>query len=333
MTKTAEDVRKDLEKRRKKSKKGGKGDWVKILEGDTYIRIGPPWKHHGEVWKDALFHGKYPNELGCAENEKDKHGKTRRCPVESAKEELKGERSGSSKKLWGILFQRSKGLWNVLEAKTKRSSSGSIKVRGYEDSKFKILRLSSKWHQALLEIFADEDYRKKDILGVAHPKYGRLIRVRRTGTDMDTNYSFKAMEKEEPIAESSKEREKLLGTLVNLDKFAQAASDEELETFLRRSKRESKKSGSSSSSESYSGSGSTSESDSGSSSSSASSSNSSSSASASNSNSSGSNSNSSSDSGSGSVSSSASASSSDSGDDLEAQYKQLKKKMKANKKH
>lgn len=313
MTKTAKEVEHDLEKRReKKGGGGGKHDWLGAFPvGTTFIRIGPPWKDKGEVWKDVLFHGHYPKKKYCRQMEKDKHHKTLHCPVEDAREELRGEKSKYSKKLWGLLSQKGEGLWNVLVAKTEHDKPREYK---FKTDHFQILRLSSKWHMGLLEIFSDEDYRKRHILGVVHPKYGRLIRVKRTGKEMeDTNYTFKAMD-ESKLAESSKAREKLLKTLNDLDEVVKIASSEELDTYVRHAKKKAKKlakhSGSSSGSMSESGS------------------NSSSSGSGSNSTS-GSGSASSSSSGSSSGSSS-SESGSDSGD-LEAQYKQMKQKMKERK--
>jgi hypothetical protein len=312
VTKTAKEVEQDLEHRREKKGGGGKHDWLGAFPvGTTFIRIGPPWKDKGEVWKDVLFHGHYPKKKYCKQMEKDKHGKTLHCPVEDAKKELKGEKSKYSRKLWGLLSQKGEGLWNVLVAKTKDDEPRKYK---YKTDHFQILRLSSKWHEMLLEVFADEDYRKKHILGVSHAKYGRLIRVKRRGKEMDdTSYSFKAMD-ESRLADSSEDREKLLKTLNDLDDVVKVASTEELETYVRHAKKKAKHMAKHSSS-SGSGSGSESESGSGSGSGSASSA-----------------SGSGSGSGSSSGSSSGSGSSSDSGD-LEKQYKEMKKKMKDRGKH
>lgn len=171
--------------------------------------------------------------------------------------DLKGDRSVRAKKLWGLLVKKNEGLWNILVAKVKKSSKGEYRVKGYEGKKFQILRLSSKWHNLLLDIFSDEDYRRKSILGVTHAKYGRLIRLNRVGEELDTTYTFKALDRETPIFDSSTKRKAVLKTLVDFDSMVSGSSDEELETFVHRSERlakkmehEEKKSGSSSSSES-----------------------------------------------------------------------------------
>lgn len=236
MTMTAKQVAAERERRARG--KGGKADWVKI-KPDTvvYLRIGPPWKKEGEVWKDCYFHGYYPKKVYCANNDIDEDtGKKRKCSVERRLLKLKGEKSKSSKKLWSLLNQKCEGLWNVLVVKKYRKlSNGKIIVKAYEDNRFKILRLAGKWHNLLLDVFSDEDLRKKSILGVTHPRYGRLVKVKRVGSDADdTNYSFDAVDRESPISKNKAKRLKLLGTLVNLDRIVQGSSDEELQAYVRR---------------------------------------------------------------------------------------------------
>jgi hypothetical protein len=233
LTKTAEEVREELAKRKKKR---GDKPWTNFDPGEWYVRIGPPWMKEGEVWKDVLFHGTFKDKVYCGKNDIDeKTGKPGKCKACKRWDEVKKERTAISKILFGLLRQRSESLWNVLRAKVKKSSDGTIKVRKYEDSQFKILRLSAKWHNLLLEVFSDDDYRRKSVLGVAHPKYGRLIRVKREGKGRDdTDYHFKVMEKESPISEDRDKRHKLLGTLNNLDEIVSASSSEEIETFVHK---------------------------------------------------------------------------------------------------
>jgi hypothetical protein len=244
MTMTAKEVARERERRAKK-RGGGKHDWVKIAADTTeYLRIGPPWKKDGEVWKDCYFHGYFKNKVYCAHNDIDSEtGKTRRCVVDRRLIKLKGDKSKMAKKLWGLINQKSEGLWNVLVVKRKKVlSNGKIIVRSYEGNKFKILRLSAKWHNLLLDIFSDEDYRTKSNLGVTHPKYGRLIKVRRTGADRDdTNYSFQAVERVSPIFKSIAKRKKVLKSLNDLDELVRGSSEEELETFLSRMVKKAKK--------------------------------------------------------------------------------------------
>lgn len=242
MTKTAEEVRSELEKRKKKSK-GGKRPWIGIDEGETYIRIGPPWTKDGEVWKDVFYHGGFKDKVYCGKNDVDeKTGKPGKCKACKEWEEVKRERSAVAKELFSLLRQKSESIWNVLVAKVKKRDDGSIKIRKYEDNQFKLLRFSTKWQNMLLEIFSDDDYRKKSILGVAHPKYGRLIRVKRTGKGMDdTDYHFKVIEKETRISESDSERHKLLKTLNDLDEIVSASSPEEIETFVHKMKKKAKR--------------------------------------------------------------------------------------------
>jgi hypothetical protein len=240
VTKTAEDVRKELEKRKKKR---GKRPWIGMEVGTTYIRVGPPWEKEGEIWKDVLFHGDFNNKVYCAQNDLDeKTGKPTPCIVCEAWNKYRKERTPVAKQLYTLLRQKSESIWNVLIAKVKKSDDGSIKVRGYEDDQFKLLRLSAKWHNLLLEIFSDEDYRKNSILGVADKRTGRLIRVKREGKGRDdTDYHFKAMEQETPISSDKEQREALIKTLNNLDEIVSGSSKEELETFVAKMKKKARR--------------------------------------------------------------------------------------------
>jgi len=230
----------DVAKRRQeylKGLEGTKGDWFKLEGGQTAtLRIGPPWATGAEIWKDVFFHGRYPNKAYCGMNDLDPTtGKRRRCLVCVELHSLKGKKDPVSKKLYGLINQRSEGLWNVLVAKTTQDEAGRTKIVGVIP-KFKIMRLAGQWHNELLDIFAEEDFRAKHILGVAHPLVGRFIRVRRTGTGMqDTEYKFRALD-ESPLAPTKELRLALLKTLNNLDKLVMGASDEELTAFLRGAK-------------------------------------------------------------------------------------------------
>lgn len=241
MTKTAAEIRDELSKRKKK---GGKTPWTSIGEGETYIRLGPPWRKHGEkeVWKDVLFHGGFKDKIYCGKNDVDeKTGKAGKCRACKEFEKTKKDRSAVSKALFGLLRQRSENIYNVLVAKVKRDDDGNIKVRKYVDNQFKVLRLSGKWHNMILEIYADEDYRK-ETLGPADPKRGMLIRVKREGKGRDdTDYHFKVIEKPTPISKDDHERHKLLKTLNDLDKIVYASSSEEIDTFVHKMKKKAKR--------------------------------------------------------------------------------------------
>ena len=236
MTKSAEDVKRELERNKKKGR-GGKHGWFKLKEDDTkYIRIGPPWEKDGEMWKEILYHGGYKEKVYCRKNDKDEEGKPRKCAACKRLAELKSDRSTFGKKLWSLIKQRSETLWNVAEAiKIKKKSNGKVIVIKYRDGKFQIMRLSTKWNNKLLEIFADEDYRRKSILGVTHSKFGRLIKASRTGSGRDdTDYSFRAVDHETPILIDDEKRKKILKTLIDLDELVHGSSKEEIDTFVRR---------------------------------------------------------------------------------------------------
>lgn len=242
MTKTAAEIRDDLKKRRTKR---GKNSWYKVKPGTkTYLRIGPPWKPNGEFWKDVLFHGRYGNKVYCRRNDVDeKTGKKKKCPVCVRVAELKTDRSPFGKKLWTLIKQNSEGLWNVLAAeKFKKTESGKIIVRKYEQDKFQILRLSPKWQNIMMDIFADEDYRTKHIQGVTHSKYGRLIKAGREGSGRDdTVYTFVPVDHESAIFKEKEDRQKILKTLIDLDAVVRGSSQEECEAFLEKAEKKAKK--------------------------------------------------------------------------------------------
>jgi len=241
MTKTASEIRKEL---RERTRKKGKVDWFGI-KGDTtvYLRFCPPWKKNGDFWKDVLFHGGFKDKVYCRKNDMNEETeKPKSCLICKRVVELKNDRSTRGKKLWSLIRQKNESLWNVLVAKIRRRDDGSIKVIRYRDNHAKVLRLSSKWHNALLEIFADEDLRAKSILGVTHPKYGRLVKAKRSGTGRDdTNYTFLPTDKMMPIFPEKSKRMKILKTVVNLDKMVHASSKEELEAFLEKMERRARK--------------------------------------------------------------------------------------------
>ena len=238
MTMSAQEVakyRKGLKGERKT------GSWWSLKareDGGTriaYLRIGKPWKPDGEIWKDVVFHqGGFKEKVYCAHNDVDKNtGKPRKCPVCRRLKKLKLEdRTAYSKKLFSYLIPKSEAIWNILVAKTVTTESGKVIVKGYEDRQFKILRLSKKWHLELVELFAEPEYRAEHVLGLADPKYGFLIRMKREGKELDTQYQFKVTGKSAPIYESKEKRVIVGKTLNDLDKMIKGSSDEELKAFV-----------------------------------------------------------------------------------------------------
>lgn len=241
MTMTPVEIRKLREENiKKQSSKGGGDRWFQVKEGTHVVRIGPPWKKGGEFWKDRFFHGRYKTKVYCAKNDVDEDtGKRRKCLVCRRVKELRHDKSESAKKLYGLIKQNSDALWNVLIAKTK-IKEGKLTVIG-TDKKFRIMQLSPSWHNELLDIFGDPEYRENSVLGVTDSKTGRFIRIERIGSGRDdTEYKFKVMKNESPIADSKAERLELLGTRINLDEIVEGSSDEELKAFLRRMEKKAK---------------------------------------------------------------------------------------------
>lgn len=247
MTKTPQEIREELDKRRAESKGGGKDKWFSLgADSKVLIRVGRPWKKDGEFWKDVYYHGSFKDKVYCKKNDIDPEtGKPKRCRVCDRVKELKTDRSTFGKKLWTLINQRSESLWNVLiVGKKKIDDEGRITPLRYVDNKYKIWRLSSKWRDMLMDIFADEDYKisAKSILGITHPKRGRLIKVRRTGKGRDdTSYTFTPEGFMTPISKSEEKREKIQETLNDLDAMVKGSSKEELIAFLAKAEKEAKR--------------------------------------------------------------------------------------------
>lgn len=241
MTMTPEQIRQLREENiKKQSSKGGGDKWFQVKEGTHVVRIGPPWKKDGEFWKDRFFHGRYKNKVYCAKNDFDEEtGKRRKCLVCRRVKELRHDKSESAKKLYGLIKQNADALWNVLIAKAK-VKDGKLMVVGTE-KKFRIMQLSPSWHNELLDIFGDPEYRENSVNGVADLKTGRFIRIERIGSGRDdTEYKFKVMKNASPIADSKSERLELKETLIDLDGIVEGSSDEELKAFLRRMEKKAK---------------------------------------------------------------------------------------------
>ena len=246
MTKTPQEIREELDKRRSE-RSGGKEKWFSVGPDSKWLlRIGRPWKKNGEFWKDVFFHGSFKDKVYCRKNDIDPEtGKPKRCKVCNRVKELKTDRSTRGKKLWSLINQRSESLWNVLVVKKKKvDDEGRIQPTAYVDSRYKVWRLSSKWRDMLMDIFADEDYKNsaKSILGITHPSRGRLIKVRRTGKGRDdTSYTFTPEGFMTPILKDQEKREKIQATLNDLDKEVHGSSNEELEAFLAKAEKEARR--------------------------------------------------------------------------------------------
>jgi hypothetical protein len=243
MTKTAAEIRQEIEKRSRSG--GGKGSWFSMKPGDKkYLRLGRPWRKNGDFWKDVFIHGYFKDKVFCRSNEKNPAtGKPRKCPVCQRLKEMESDRSTKAKKLWGLIKQNSEGLWNVLVAKKIiRKDNGKIIVKKYEDNKFKLFRLSPRWNNLMMDIFGDEDYRVKSILGVTHPLSGRLIKATRTGKGReDTTYAFAPVDRSTPIFDDEEKRKKIGETLIDLDKAVKISSKEECEAFLEKMEKKARK--------------------------------------------------------------------------------------------
>jgi hypothetical protein len=239
MVMTSEEVR---EYRAKKLKEqGGSGGNYFGIEGDTtvVVRLGPPWSKESESWRERLYHGRYPDKILCGHNETDKEGNPKKCKACGRYKKLKGDKSKRARKLSGLLKQKGEYLWNVLACKTKKTDEG-VKIVGYKDGKFKVWRLAAQWSLDLIDLIADEEYRKKSALGITAKKSGRPVRVERVGSGMkDTKYKFKALSPS-PISKDSDKMESLLESLNDLDALCEPASEEEMAAFVRKMEKKSR---------------------------------------------------------------------------------------------
>lgn len=254
MTMSASEVEKYREGLKNRKGSGGGGSWFTLKSGTAYLRIGKPWRKNGEFWKDVIFHGAFiPGQQGtkvyCAGNFIDKEtGKPKKCAVCRRLKQLRSEpRTKFSNALFKLLVPREEYLWNVLQAKLKTSEGkpilkdGKPIVKRYVDSTYKIARFSKMWHLLLVEIFAEDEYRAESVLGVTHPKTGRIIRCVRTGENLKTEYRFKVIGGPSSISKSQEKREALQSTLVDLDKAVKASSSEELQAYVHAMEKRAKK--------------------------------------------------------------------------------------------
>lgn len=251
MTMSAKDVEQYRQDLKNKNSGGGGAGWFSMKPDTTvYIRIGPPWVKDGEIWKDSLRH-RIPskemsnsNQVYCGHNDVKKDGTVRKCAVCRARKKMSeagGKRTTASRALYGMLCEQTQSIYNVLVGKkVKILPSGKVLIKSYEDDKFKPWTLSPSWHGELLEIFTEDEYRRKSVKGVTSPQFGWVIRVKRIGKGLDTEYKFKVVGPSCPISKDPEKREALLKTLNNLDKIVRGSSDEELQAYVRLAEKKSR---------------------------------------------------------------------------------------------
>jgi hypothetical protein len=247
MTMTAGEIADYRKKAKEKDERSGV-PWLSIKPDTTvYVRIGRPWQKDGDIWKDVLYHGRWTQDgsgkVYCGKLDKDPDtGKPGRCPVCRRLKKLKSEpRTKESKELFKLLVPHEEALWNVLVAKTKTLDSGKVFVVKYVDNQFKVLRFSKGFHLDLVELFADPEYSSESALGICSHEKGYLVRIRREGELLDTDYKFKVVGKPCPLSKDPERTKKLGATRNDLGKIVHASSEEELRAFVKMAEKESRR--------------------------------------------------------------------------------------------
>jgi len=247
MTMTAKEIAEYRQKAKDRDERSGVA-WFSIKPDTTvYVRIGRPWKKDGDIWKDVIYHGRWTQDgsgkVYCGKNEKDPEtGKPKKCAVCRRLKKLRLEaRTPESKELFKALVPHEEALWNVLVAEVKTLDSGKVVVKRYVDNQFKVLRLAKGFHLDLIELFADPEYSAESALGICSHEKGYLVRIRREGEMLDTDYKFKVVGKPCPLSKDPERTKKLGATRNDLDKLVHASSEEELKAFVKTAEREARR--------------------------------------------------------------------------------------------
>ena len=184
---------------------------------------------------DRRLHGDFKDRIFCRRNTiNPKTGKPRTCSACDRYAQLKGDTSDRADDMRKLIYPRYDHLWNVLPVLKGDLKGGKKLVVKKLDEAYRILTCSKTLHNLLVDIFADEEYREKSMLGVTHSIHGRFIQLRRIGENLDTEYRVKVLSEPQPLAKDKATRIALGRTLNDLAAKAQGASEEDLAAFLRK---------------------------------------------------------------------------------------------------
>jgi hypothetical protein len=167
----------------------------KIPEGESKIRILPPWSESGDIAFECKSHWRIPPNdrmVNCLQviNQE--------CPVCELVKELRAKGKGD--------------MANKFAA--KKSIYYNVIVRGEEDKGVQIMRSGIQLYENILSYLYDEEY--GDITDLDE---GSDITIERSGQGLDTSYNVRIARKTSPLSPDSKTATKWINEMFLLDEI------------------------------------------------------------------------------------------------------------------
>jgi len=167
----------------------------KIPEGETRIRILPPWSETGDIAFESRSHWKIPP------NDKMYNCLTvinKECPICELVKEF-----------------RQKGKHDIANKfSSKKSIYYNIIVRGEEDKGVQIMRSGVQLYENILSYLYDDEYGD-----ITNTDTGRDITIERSGQGLDTSYNLKVSPKESPLSSNKTQLQSWLNNMFDLDEI------------------------------------------------------------------------------------------------------------------
>lgn len=172
MSKVPEYVKKAIQRGEELKSGGNQAGFFKIERGvDNMARLVPFINSEQEEWLNIEYrHHFIDGTIPCR-----KHFGEHDCPICNLSDYLENH---GIQELAGKLKAKNHFVFNVLS----------------KDSELQLLECGSMLSTAIFSIFADEEYGN-----IADPKTGRYIKIRKSGTGFDTNYTALPSIKSSPL--------------------------------------------------------------------------------------------------------------------------------------
>jgi hypothetical protein len=176
----------------------------KIPEGESKIRILPPWSEAGDIAFECKSHWRIPPNdrmVNCLQVI------NKECPVCELVKEL-----------------RSRGKADMAQKfAAKKSIYYNVIVRGEEDKGVQIMRSGIQLYENILSYLYDDEY--GDITDLDE---GSDITIERSGQGLDTSYSVKVARKTSPLSSDTNKSTKWINEMFLLDEILDFKSAIEL---------------------------------------------------------------------------------------------------------
>jgi hypothetical protein len=180
----------------------------KIPEGESKIRILPPWSEAGDIAFECKSHWRIPpndrmvNCLTVINQE---------CPVCELVKELRAKGKAELASKFGA----------------KKSIYYNVLVRGEEDKGVQIMRSGIQLYENILSYLYDDEY--GDITCIDE---GSDITIERSGQGLDTSYNVKIARKTSPLSPDAKKATKLINEMFLLDEILDFKPSAELNLLV-----------------------------------------------------------------------------------------------------